>query len=79
MFLNLFLDGHEEGVNTKLRITKKQFDILADELNKLVTSEIEKVKENIDVNDDGYVDFREFKIVIKSIIKALKYSVRGLR
>ncbi len=63
----------------RLRITKKQFDILADELNKLVTSEIEKVKENIDVNDDGYVDFREFKIVIKSIIKALKYSMKGLR
>lgn len=63
----------------RLRITKKQFDILADGLNDLITSEIKNVKDNIDVNGDGYVDFREFKIVIKSIIKALKRSMRGLK
>jgi len=63
----------------RLRITKKQFDILVDGLNDLITSEIKNVKDNIDVNDDGYVDFREFKIVIKSIIKALKRSMRGLK
>lgn len=63
----------------RIRITKGQFDSLADGLNEIITSEINQVKANIDVNKDGYVDFREFKIVVKSIIKALKYSMRGLR
>ena len=63
----------------RLRITKSQFDSLADGLNEIITSEISKVKDNIDVNADGYVDFKEFKVVVKSIIKALKYSMRGLK
>ena len=68
-----------QGGITRLRITKNQFDSLADGLNDIITSEINNVKANIDVNKDGYVDFREFKAVVKSIIKALKFSMRGLR
>ena len=63
----------------KIRITKNQFDKIADYLKEIIVSEIDSIKENIDVNDDGYVEIREFKLVIKSLIKALKMSIRGLK
>ena len=63
----------------KIRITKNQFDKIADSLKEIIVSEIDSIKEHIDVNNDGYVEIREFKLVIKSLIKALKMSIRGLK
>ena len=63
----------------RIRITKIQFDKIADSLKEIIVSEIDSIKENIDVNNDGYVEIREFKLVIKSLIKALKMSIRGLK
>lgn len=63
----------------KIRITKNQFDKIADSLKEIIVSEIDSIKENIDVNNDGYVEIREFKLVVKSLIKALKMSIKGLK
>lgn len=51
-------------VGMKIKLTKQQFDKIADSLKEIIVSEIDKVKDNIDINNDGYVDFKEFKIVI---------------
>ena len=48
----------------KVKLTKAQFDKIADSLIEIIVSEIEKVKENIDINKDGYVEFSEFRMVI---------------
>lgn len=48
----------------KIRITKNQFDRIADALKEIIVSEIDSIKENIDVNEDGYVDIGEFKLVV---------------
>lgn len=48
----------------KIKLTKVQFDKIADSLKEIIVSEIDKVKDNIDINNDGYVEFKEFKIVI---------------
>ena len=63
----------------RVRLTKKQFDKIVDALVQVMIEETDKIKENIDVNEDGFVDFREFKLVIKSLIKALKQSIKGFK
>ena len=63
----------------RIRLTKKQFDKIVDALVQVMIEETDNIKENIDVNKDGFVDFREFKLVIKSLIKALKQSIRGFK
>lgn len=68
-----------ERVSLRIRITKHQFDKIADSLKEIIVSEIDSIKEHIDVNNDGYVEIREFKLVIKSLIKALKMSIKGLK
>ena len=68
-----------ERVSLRIRITKHQFDKIADSLKEIIVSEIDSIKEHIDINNDGYVEIREFKLVIKSLIKALKMSIKGLK
>lgn len=63
----------------RIRITKNHFDKIADSLKEIIVSEIDSIKEHIDVNNDGYVEIREFKLVVKSLIKALKMSIKGLK
>ena len=63
----------------RIRLTKKQFDKIVDALVQVMIEETDNIKENIDVNEDGFVDFREFKLVIKSLIKALKQSIKGFK
>lgn len=63
----------------KIKIRKEQFDKLIDGLNNMITDELNQIKANIDINNDGYVEFKEFKTCIKIIIKGLKKAIRGLR
>ena len=63
----------------RVRLTKKQFDKIVDALVQVMIEETDKIKENIDVNEDGFVDFREFRLVVKSLIKALKQSIKGFK
>lgn len=62
-----------------IKIKKDQFDKLMDGLENIIISEIEKVKSDIDINEDGYVNFYEFKVTVKAIIKALKKAIKGIK
>lgn len=63
----------------RIRLTKVQFDKIVDSLIQVIIEETDKIKAEIDTNKDGYVQFSEFRTVVKVMIKALKQSIKGFK
>ena len=59
-------------------IPKDTFDKLIDVTTIAIVNELENVKKNIDVNEDGKVSIKEMKMYLRAIIKILKSFIKGL-